>query len=146
MNGREFLGSAVRLSSSPHAADLRSAVSRAYYGAFHATLDSFAAAGIYFSQHSTESHVKMPQCLGNCNIPLAQVIAAQLQSLREDRNCADYEMDDHSLQSTASVELRIRVARQVIAGIDALLSDPERANIQTILRVHAKVLGMHVSS
>ncbi|MBI3466916.1 MAG: hypothetical protein HY000_28210 [Planctomycetes bacterium] len=44
-----------------------------------------------------------------------------------------------------NAELRVQTAAQIIAGIDSLLSDPDLANIQALLRVHAKAMGLHVS-
>jgi len=43
MNGRDFLPAARRMAASSEEADRRSAASRAYYAAFHATRDQLAA-------------------------------------------------------------------------------------------------------
>ena len=81
MNGREFLDSARRLSTSEHASDLRSSVSRAYYACYHAALSLCTGYGIRFSKHTTVSHSKMPQCFDNCNVPIARQVGQKLVSL-----------------------------------------------------------------
>src|SRR5689334_13430925 len=118
MNGRDFLDSARRLSTSEHASDLRSSVSRAYYACYHAALSLCTGYGIRFSKNSTESHSKMPQCFDNCNVAIAKEVGKRLVSLREDRNSADYTMTDSMTEDAGNVALRIAIADEVMEAVD----------------------------
>jgi uncharacterized protein (UPF0332 family) len=145
MNGHEFLASAKRLSESPHAADLRSSVSRAYYAAYHVAHDFLVGCGIRFSSNTTEAHTKMPQCLENSNVADAVLVGRKLRSLRDDRNTADYELDDPVLEDSLNVAIRLRAAEQIVNSIDAIVAEhSESASLCAILRGRARSLGLRV--
>jgi uncharacterized protein (UPF0332 family) len=143
MNGREFLPCAVRLFAGTSAADLRSAVSRAYYAAFHAALDFFGGCGVMFSKNSAQAHTKMPDCLDNTRIPAVIDISTKLRSLRSDRNCADYQMSDAKFEKEENVRHRIEDAEEIIALIDALR--PDHTTIRKALRPQARLMGLNVT-
>lgn len=143
MDGREFLPCAERLAASSSAADLRSAVSRAYYAAFHAALAFFRSCGIRFSKNSPAAHEKIPDCLDNSNIPDAVAVGRMLRSLRGSRNIADYDLESLVFEKEANVDLRIDAAKDIIKMIDDL--DADRANVATILKAKARALGIHVT-
>lgn len=142
MDGRQFLESATRLAGSSHAADLRSAVSRAYYACYHAALTYFASCGVRFSTSSPDAHTKIPMCLDNCNIPVATTVSGKLRSFRDDRNCADYDMNDSKFEATRNVELRLALAKEILAEIDTLAAEP---NVRRILQAQARALGLLVT-
>lgn len=144
MNGREFLDSSKRLVARGHAADTRSAISRAYYAAFHAVRDFFSDCGIRFSEHSPEAHAKTSQCLDNSNVQMAIELGGQLRSLREDRNGSDYRMNDLQFQSATNAQLRIKIAEGIIASVDALATEPDRTNMRKLLRPKPRQLGLDV--
>lgn len=54
MNPADFIALAVKLSNSQEEADLRTAVSRAYYGAFHSARQLLEECGIGFPRRTLE--------------------------------------------------------------------------------------------
>jgi uncharacterized protein (UPF0332 family) len=144
MNGREFLDSAKTLGTSARPSDLRSAVSRAYYGSYHAALELLESAGVRFTKGTPEAHTKMSQCLDNSNVTDAEKVARELNSLRDDRNTADYDMADTVFEKSTNVQFRILAAEQIIKQIDALVAvQSDRDALRAILKARAKQLGVH---
>jgi uncharacterized protein (UPF0332 family) len=95
MNGNEFVSLAIKLSNSQHEAELRTAVSRAYYGAFHSARELIVDCGIAFPRKDllgSDIHRKVRFCLANAGHPDAISIANNLDSLRRQRNLADYDL------------------------------------------------------
>lgn len=86
MDPRDFISLALRLSASNNEADLRSAVSRAYYGAFHVARQFLLDVGLRWPRkeaYAAEIHMKVRYCLiesGNADAVLA---SDQLWSLRD---------------------------------------------------------------
>lgn len=73
MEPAEFISLAVRLSNSPREADLRTAVSRAYYGSFHLTRDLLQDCGVQFSGkdlYMAEIHRKLRYARDVLRLPL----------------------------------------------------------------------------
>lgn len=96
MDPAEFISLSVRLSNSQREADLRTAVSRAYYGSFHLARDLLQDCGIQFSGkdlYKAEVHQKLRYCLGESDNEEAVLLAKKLGSLRDRRNEADYDLD-----------------------------------------------------
>jgi uncharacterized protein (UPF0332 family) len=93
MNPTEFVELANLLLANPREAAQRSAVSRGYYGAFHAAKNLIESCGFRF-ESSAETHEKLPWCMDKSEDE--ELIAAhdKLNSLRKVRNAADYELDD----------------------------------------------------
>lgn len=144
MNGRAFIDSAKGLAESGTPTDTRSAISRAYYAAFHAARDFFWQCEIRFSEHSPEAHTKIPQCLDNSKAQVAIDLGGLLRSLREERNGADYRMTDLRFEDQDIAALRIAIAEQILAGIDSMLREPDYSNIRRLLRPKARSLGLNV--
>src|SRR4051812_2866511 len=71
MNGRDFLSSARRLAAGPDEADWRSAVSRAYYAAFHAARDLLADLR-FRTPRADRAHNYLYVRLNNCGEPSTQ--------------------------------------------------------------------------
>ncbi|HEX7380161.1 MAG TPA: hypothetical protein VF278_23775, partial [Pirellulales bacterium] len=66
MSPNDFVSLAVKLSNSAHEAELRTAVSRAYYGAFHSARDLLEDCGISFPPKEllgADVHRKIRFCL-----------------------------------------------------------------------------------
>lgn len=77
MNGTEFLRPALKLSASTAEAELCSAVSRAYYGAFHLACDLVAGFGIELPA-SADAHQKLRFCLDASGDPGAAMASKHL--------------------------------------------------------------------
>src|SRR5438046_8095165 len=91
MNGRDFLDTARHLASRGGEADGRSAVSRAYYAAFHAARDLLAALR-FRTPRADRAHNYLYVRLNNCGEATVERAASQLRDLRTVRNEADYDI------------------------------------------------------
>src|SRR5437763_728272 len=91
MNGRDFLLTARRLAAGPDESDWRSAVSRAYYAAFHAARD-FLADLRFQTPQADRAHNYLYVRLNNSADSGMQRAAGLLHGLRTLRNRADYDL------------------------------------------------------
>jgi len=143
MTGRGFVACAERLSQSPDEADLRSAVSRAYYGAFHQVRALLSECGVQLPK-TEQVHVKMEYCLRGCGEPIAAHAGQQLERLRAKRKAADYELDDTRYITVAAVQSEIVRALDILETVENRLTGPT-SGFRGKVRAHAKLLGLPVS-
>jgi len=105
MNGGEFISFAGKLAmqTSHGPAGYRSAVSRAYYGAFHiarAYLNAFQ-----FHCHSgSNEHQWVQHHFQNCTTQTARDIGQSLANLHESRKVADYKLDKVAADRQSNAE------------------------------------------
>jgi len=98
----EFMEVATRLSASANEADLRSAVSRAYYSVLHGTILALPPDRAPKDDYNGSSHdavIGAARGYGNANPPLpgrsaAIRIAEKLPRLKAKRRKADYRLDE----------------------------------------------------
>ena len=122
----DFLALAQALQSNPEVpgpqeAALRSAVSRAYYAAFHLVGDVARSEG-WLPTYSGQDHKGLPQDLRHSrySTPLHRRIATQLERLCDDRRQADY---DDSLSNPAFLAgTALTRADRVLKDLEALRS------------------------
>src|SRR5208337_4398264 len=91
MNGRDFLPLARNLAALPTEVAWRSALSRAYYAAFHVARDLLESMGFAVPK-ADAAHKHLAWRLGNCGAPQVEDAGRKLDILRGDRNSADYDM------------------------------------------------------
>src|SRR6267154_1443857 len=91
MTGRDFLPLARQLLGLGGEAARRSAVSRAYYAAFHVARDLLAGLG-FVVPRADRAHEYLYRRLNNCGLPTVRVAAGKLHDLRSRRNQADYDL------------------------------------------------------
>lgn len=88
MDPTDFISLALRLSNSHREADLRTAVSRAYYGDFHLATQLLEDCGVSLSGkdiYKVEVHQKVRFCLSESGSEEAALIGKKLGSLRDRR-------------------------------------------------------------
>ena len=91
MTGREFLTIARQLASSSTEAEWRTAVSRAYYAAFHVAREVME--DLRFAvPRADRAHAYLSRRLANCGHSRTQQAGTDLIVLRGDRNQADYDL------------------------------------------------------
>src|SRR5487761_1113112 len=120
MDPRDFISIAIRLSNSQNEADLRSAISRAYYGAFHLAKQFLQDCGLRISRKELDAsqiHRKVRYCLSESHNTEAMFAADKLKSLREQRNEADYDLDSTIFGKTGNVSLRVRAALEIVEAL-----------------------------
>jgi uncharacterized protein (UPF0332 family) len=143
MNGEQFLALAAELISGPTESHYRSAVSRAYYGAFHVARRLLEDVGVHLPK-GEQVHAKATYCLQDCGEQVAGEAADDLETLRNERNRADYDLDRIVYQQRVA-EMQVRKAQQIAAKLQQCRSGPNAADFRAKVRAHAKLLGLPVS-
>jgi hypothetical protein len=134
MNPEHFLGLAARLANSNGEAERRSAVSRAYYGAFHRARELVKTCDVVLPK-TADIHVKISACLQNSRDPELLAAGRKLDSFRVERNNADYQLDDRRFLNSKFVDAQIAIANDICASI---ISAAQRmSQIRPILRRYA---------
>ena len=136
---RDFLHVARELVQRTSEAHWRSAVSRAYYAAFHAGRLLLADLGFRVPQ-ADRAHSSGWLRLANCGDPATQSFARDLNALRGRRNQADYDLRLSVVQST--VFGQVQLAARVIQAFEAAAQSPLRAAVSAGVRNYERdVLG-----
>ena len=133
MQPGEFITIAGRLASmNLGAAGARTAISRAYYGAFHLAvnlLEQFATA----PRRNGQGHVLVPAFLGSANHVDATIAASLLQDLHTSRIKADYQINDARIETPefarSEIEVAMEVQKRLASFADACRSDPALVNV-----------------
>jgi uncharacterized protein (UPF0332 family) len=133
MTGRDFLPLAFRLVAATTEAEWRTAVSRAYYAAFHVARVLFEDLG-FAVPRGEQAHGYLWLRLHNCGNLVLQQAGANLQALRRQRNRADYDFQFQQLSSAAVPQ--VRLADNIIRGLDSALVEPIRSQIATAMRIY----------
>src|SRR5438132_1043588 len=123
MNSRDFLTLAQRLVSEAAEVSWRSAVSRAYYAAFHVARELLEDMG-FAVPRADRAHAYLWRRLSNCGDVKAQAAGHQLNDLRGDRNEADYDLGLSLAQKVASGQ--VRAAQKIIDIFQAAGTEPTR--------------------
>lgn len=146
MRGDEFLSLANRLANDPMSgpAAIRTAISRAYYGAFLSVL-SFVKDELGIScrvpSKATE-HQSLPQLLANCKVALAVDLGQRLTNLHQSRKEADYEMDNLAQEKRSAAVDSIRRATLIFGLLNQCKAEPTRSQIAAGLMQYRKLLGL----
>ena len=140
MDGASLLDVADRLLEGETEADWRSAVSRAYYAAFHVGRQLLLDCGFRLPR-GEQSHAAMSLRLGNADYPEVVDAGRDLSELRSMRNVADYDLDMffHHTRANALViiagkivEVLQLVAKEVV--VRAKITDAIQAYERDVLR------------
>ena len=141
MDPADFISLAIRLSNSHREADLRTAVSRAYYGTFHLARKLLEDCGVYLSgkeRYKTEAHQKVRFCLGESDNEEAVLVSKKLGSLRDRRNEADYDLDATTFRHPSNVTVEVQIARQIVDGILRCRAEPAFSELREKVRTYAR--------
>jgi hypothetical protein len=141
MDPQDFISLAIRLSNGPIEADLRSAVSRAYYGAFHVARQFLQDCGLRLLRKeldAAEVHRKVRYCLSAARNADATFAANRLKSLRERRNIADYDLHSTDFSRPAEIKLFVRAAIQIADALQRCRAEPTFAETRDEIRTYAR--------
>src|SRR5581483_5250930 len=114
MKGRDFLRVARILVAAATEEEWRTAVSRAYYAAFHVARTLLVDFGFTVPQ-ADRAHAYLWLRLSNCGEATVAGAGADLTSLRRQRNWADYDMNQPYTQATAATQ--VQVERDVLQEV-----------------------------
>ncbi|HEX7380424.1 MAG TPA: hypothetical protein VF278_25140 [Pirellulales bacterium] len=141
MTGDDYIDLATQLlagGSEPH---FRTAVSRAYYGAFHIGREFVRSCGILMPA-SPEAHKHVRWCLANAGSRELDDAAVQLESLRSARNKADYDLSNRGFAKLPNVTIHVRRAASMAAAIRAA----KAADVAPAMRAYAQRVNLLLDS
>jgi uncharacterized protein (UPF0332 family) len=135
MNSREFLTLAHTLLAATSEAAWRSAVSRAYYSAFHVARELLDSLG-FAVPRGERAHAHLWLRLSNCGDSQIATTGAALNSARQDRNFADYDL--HRPLTQANAARTVRMAEQTIHLLETAAIDPLRTSITDAMKIYER--------
>src|SRR4051794_14520887 len=141
MNPREFQKVATGLLGHHSPAHNRSAISRAYYAAFHVALMHLRANGFTFSK-SDSRHNEVSRHLLWCDDKLVKAIGSELSDFRGVRNKADYDLEVAELETDKTAALWAKAAERHIEELDQAFGGANKdAIVATIMANKKKAMG-----
>lgn len=135
MNGPDFLPLAARLAAERTEPEWRTAVSRAYYAAFHVARQLLEDLG-FRTPRADRAHAYLWMRLNNCGDARVENAAADLQTIRRHRNQADYDLHIPLKQTVAAGD--VRLAGQIIQTLAAAAQQPARTQITDAMRIYER--------
>jgi uncharacterized protein (UPF0332 family) len=106
----------------------RSAISRAYYGAFHLTVAFLAEFNVRIPGNAT-GHQRAYECLFGTNVDLAKEAARSLNDLRGERISADYKLNVRGLDSQPNAREKVELAITIRQLLEQCRIEPVRSAI-----------------
>lgn len=135
MDFRDYLNLAVALVNGSSEAEWRSAVSRAYYAAFHVARE-FLASLNFTVPHAERAHGYLWLRLANAGHADVCDAGNRLNALRRERNRADY--DAHISVSQSSARTHVQRAEEIIQALDAAAIEPIRTQIIDAMKIYER--------
>jgi uncharacterized protein (UPF0332 family) len=136
MDPHDYLEVAWSFLEGDREAEWRSAVSRAYYAAFHVARQLLAQCG-FAVPRADQAHAYLWLRLSNASHPDVQNAGAQLSFLRQERNKADYNLE-HSLDQASAID-RTQMAADIVELLDAVAKDGTvRAHITDAMKIYER--------
>jgi uncharacterized protein (UPF0332 family) len=135
MNVRDFLTVAKGLLLGTTEASWRSAVSRAYYSAFHVARQLLEQVG-FAVPRADRAHSHLWLRLSNCGDPTIQLAGRELNNLRGLRNRADYEVDRPMSKDEAAGQ--VGVAEKIIEYLETAKAEPMRSQIINAMKAYER--------
>ena len=137
MDPKDFLRVANDLAQSNKAAELRSAVSRAYYAAFHVARKLLVDMGFEISKGSG-AHGDVCKYLGNAGNPAVEHAGNNIGALKGWRNQADYELNSVEHENSSRVKKIVSITEQIIEDLEQCCSGSNREQIKSAISNYIK--------
>jgi uncharacterized protein (UPF0332 family) len=135
MDPREFLNLAQQLSLATTEAAWRSAVSRAYYAAFHVARQLVEDLG-FTVPRADRAHSYLWLRLSNCGEAWLQQAGRELNDLRRHRNEADYDLA-RSVRS-GFARSHEQLATRIIRIFESAALEPTRTQITDSMKIYER--------
>jgi uncharacterized protein (UPF0332 family) len=116
-------------------ADWRTAVSRAYYAAFHVARRLLADLS-FTVPRADRAHQYLVYRLSNCGEAAGEQAGRDLETLRRLRNRADYDEVPALTQPQATAA--VQLAEGIIGALDAARQEPARTHIRDAMIVYER--------
>jgi uncharacterized protein (UPF0332 family) len=137
MTGRDFLPLARRLAGGSDEAEWRTAVSQAYYAAFHVARDLLTGLGFRVPR-ADRAHDYLYRRLNNGGLTTVQFAADRLLELRRLRNWVDYDVGRPYTRAAATSD--VVTAERIIQTLDAL-TPVDRTQITDAMKLYEQQIG-----
>ncbi len=138
MSPREFHHLALQLVNESSPAHLRTAVSRAYYAAFHVGVEILSSMGFRIST-GTAGHGEVRHLLNNTGDPEISKVGSQISDLHSKRLDADYRLYKKSTENKKTANALVKQAGRMIAILDTRCSGSERSRIITAIKEYKEL-------
>jgi uncharacterized protein (UPF0332 family) len=135
MNWRDYLLLATRLTTCSTEADWRTAISRAYYAAFHVARRLFADLS-FAVPRADRAHQYLVFRLSNSGESVVEQAGRNLETLRRLRNRADYDEVPPLTQTQAGAA--VQLAEGIIQVLDAATQEPTRTRMRDAMIVYER--------
>jgi uncharacterized protein (UPF0332 family) len=135
MNWRDFLPLAARLAAGASEADWRTAVSRAYYAAFHVARRLLTDLN-FTVPRADRAHQYLVFRLSNSGEAAVEQAGRDLETLRRLRNRADYDEAPALTQPQATAA--VQVAEDIIQVLDDARQEPARTRARDVMIVYER--------
>ncbi len=140
MDPKDFLRVANDLAKSDEAAELRSAVSRAYYAAFHVARKLLVDMGFEISR-GPAAHGDVCKYLGNAANPSVEHAGNNIGDLKGWRNQADYDLDLVEHENSGSVQKIVSITEQIIEDLEQCCNGSDRDQIKGAINSYIIKMG-----
>ncbi|HEY1860960.1 MAG TPA: HEPN domain-containing protein [Gemmataceae bacterium] len=130
--GRDFLTLADSLLAGGTEAEWRTAVSRAYYAAFHVARELMLDLG-FAVPRGDRAHGYLWLRLSNSGDASIQIAGHRLKDVRGERNRADYDLANSFPRILA--DGNIKLARGIISACGAATTEPTRSQIMDAMKI-----------
>ncbi|MCI0357984.1 MAG: HEPN domain-containing protein [Planctomycetaceae bacterium] len=139
ITARDFLRLAGRLAVAPPAdeAQLRTAVSRAYYSAFHSAKDYLASLAVQVGHNHGELH----RCLLESGHARAKIAGRRLADLHSFRVKADYDLRASQAGTPVTSQRCVELANDIFAIVDELDSTTARLEVKSGIEAYRRKIG-----
>lgn len=137
MNPRDFQQLARTLVASTSPAQLRTAISRAYYAAYNVGVEFLEDMGFAISKTS-KGHTQVEYRLNNSGNADVKNVAVQLGTLRIKRNHADYKLQDRTVENQKNAQALVQQATNMIQTLDTCCTGAQRQEIIEAIREYLR--------
>jgi hypothetical protein len=124
----EFQNLALRLAANSSAAELRTAISRAYYAVFLLAYQFIRELGFSVGQGS-QAHGEIRNRLGNSGDVEVQRVGSQLSDLHNKRIRADYHLDRVDVENQKTVQAVVQQSGKLIQILENHRKDATKSQL-----------------
>ncbi len=133
MDPREFHNLAESLVRNSRPAEIRTSISRAYYGALNVGVHILNDLGFIVSR-GTEAYGQVRRFLQNSRDVDVKTAASMLGDLHGRRIQADYELYRTDIENSTTAEGLVKDAGDIIRAFDECLEEPKRSKIVAAIK------------
>jgi uncharacterized protein (UPF0332 family) len=129
MNFQDILALAEELALDGRAAHCRSAISRAYYAAYHGSVAFLFHVGVRAPSDALGHLAVSNALIGVDEVDeLVRDLGGELMALHRERNIADYRMSSSRVEKQDEALNWVDVAKRILAEMDACRDDDDRSD------------------